>query len=317
MRSKIIALLAAAFAIVICITLILFWQNKSTNQQRAQLLKQMNMELSPLEQQRSELMLEMRRLNETYEITKNGYPTVSVVQTDLNEAIYRGSFNAWQKQEIPCVLALSDTQFPGAPSCITLEEFEEMMNAGWSCCIAWDGQAELKEYVKSMKQKLREIGLEMPKALYFADGACTSDTTKLAYWLGFDTVIHHGELSNILLSDTPRTGRVWMVGTMDWAEPGAISMISNVISRNTCIVLTDQAYAASSYDELMSNIQLWKEHEQLAFLNLEDMWTVRAAIDGASDTLEEDHQRQVAELQEQLDKINDQIQSISDKYHLE
>lgn len=110
--------------------------SRREEQARAEALNAINKQLGPLRSRKLKLEAELETLEKEPVEQLGGMATLSLLVTDLSGDFAEQIIPDLQDAGVPAVMAVSQTQFPGNAGCITLEEFQERLDAGWDYCLA-------------------------------------------------------------------------------------------------------------------------------------------------------------------------------------
>ena len=130
------------------------------------------------------------------------------------------------------MIAISPNHMPGKSGNMTVAQFREMLDAGWTYTLRYRGEdydGPLGEYYDEAWEKLGEIGLEPASSVYFDINV---------YTLGFDSVLeekgvkyalHHGE-DWVECIESATEGELLHPGTTGWNTIGLNSgLLSQLI----------------------------------------------------------------------------------------
>ena len=170
---------------------------------------------------------EMKNLDrELYAMLPCG-ATMTIVVTSTNEMLYTDVypiFNGTSKYNVKNetlkltgTICLSDTDLPGGEGNVTLEQFNEMIEAGWTTALYFDYAAagNVEAYLLKMSGLLSSLGIEMPDSAYFLAGAYNTDYDGMLISRGIKNVIHHEERGLDLIG-TDLDSTMWRVGDIGW-----------------------------------------------------------------------------------------------------
>lgn len=115
------------------------------------------------------------------------------------------------------VVALSHSAYPGAEGCISREEFDDLLEQGWRCCLYWDGKTDLPEAVESARPVFEALGQPLPTALYVANGGYYTYKDDQILEAGFTIVVHHGEVRSLIAREDSET--LFPLGAVRWNDP--------------------------------------------------------------------------------------------------
>ncbi len=184
--------------------------------------------LTELEHKKQDLNSRIRVL-EDEELNLQGDSFMSFIFTQLDQILYDEVFEVMQYEQsgsdgdplvtseypIVGVMALSETELPGADGNITWDQYGELISLGWGTSLYYSGEAELEAFLPAMAELLESHGLELPGSVVFERGTYSSefDSTLEAY--GINTVIHFGDTdTDMIVSGAP--DGMWYPGCYDW-----------------------------------------------------------------------------------------------------
>ena len=118
-------------------------------------------------------------------------------------------------------ICLSPTDLPGMEGNITMDEFSEMIEAGWSTAlyVSHKGASDIANYLSMAKAELSQVGIDMPNTAYFISGAYSADHDGSLMSHGIRNVIHHEESGYNLIGTDLESG-MWRVGDIGWNTTG-------------------------------------------------------------------------------------------------
>lgn len=183
--------------------------------------------VSHLRVERQKLETEQKAIIKEQTQEKLGKGVATFVFTELSPQIYEDAYLEMQKHGYTGVLALSDTQFPGKENCLSLEQFHELIDAGWSVCIQWDAFGELDEYLSLMRQEFTSMGEELPDIIYFTPDRYQDKYDEALKQAGFTIVVHHGEGHYSLITRSDETS-LWHVAAVSWNRSGIKGFLDKV-----------------------------------------------------------------------------------------
>lgn len=256
--------------------------------------------------QRRDLQNELEKLEEQLAREKQGMGSIVILFTELREEVYTEAFPILEEYGYTATLGLSDSQFPGQVGCMDKVQYQQLLDAGWSVCLQWDGQRELETYLAAMK----ELGAPSCEALYVESGYAEDMDAQLLK-LGFKQVVHHGETSLplIITEDEPD---LWHPGAMPWNRSGIKTMITNATNQGGNLVVTlNFAQGPSHFDakKLPLMCDYVKGYSETLFVtNLLDARDYRRgrAVAGVDPELD----AQIAELQAKIARLDEEMEEL-------
>ncbi len=191
-------------------------------------------ELRPLVLRREQILREIEQLNSDprYKELPHG-SNATVMYIDLGAALYDSVYKSAYKnlKHASGTLCFSPSQLPGLEGNITVAQCNEMLSAGWSTAIFWDGTGELSEYLSLMDGLLSELGYEMPEAVFFDRGAYNEGHGATLIGLGIHYAVHHGESGDPMV-EIRTEGELLLPGAYGWNAPNQQKNFLNAIKDN-------------------------------------------------------------------------------------
>lgn len=204
--------------------------------------------VAPLEMKRALLRRELSTLeNDLTAALPNG-ATVTTVVTDLNTKLYDDVFPMYEgvaEDQDPGTLklvgtmCLSEDELPGDEGNITLSQYNEMIESGWSTVlyVSKKNAKELTSYVTRMENKLEALSIPMPTGLYFELNAYAFELDGEILSLGMKYVMHHRE-HGLPLFGTDTDPELWRVGCISWNSGDTVNTFGNLVSTAGNLVIT-------------------------------------------------------------------------------
>lgn len=193
--KKIVLIVTVVLVAILSIFLI---NDKKKEQEATAQYEEVDEQIRPLSVKKKQLERELKSLDESYEAERRPKGTTQIVFTELDERVYTECYRIMTPYGFTGILALSLTEYPGAEGCMTVEQFKELIAAGWKPCITWDTETKVSAWWMIITAKIQELGLEMPTTAYFKEGTYTGLLDEALKEKGFTTVIHHGEEHNLI-----------------------------------------------------------------------------------------------------------------------
>ncbi len=298
------------------------WQN---DMQQSAHNADIDIEARPLRLQINDLENQMKDLEEEYEIKMKGTASVQLVFVELDEALYTDAYPLME--DIPGVLALSDTDFFGTEGNITRSQFDELLNAGWSYCLNWDGKDNLRTWLTVMQGKLQNAGLEMPDTLYFAAESYSSKMDAILEEYGIKTAVHHGEESLPLITtaedetDSNLSAAIWRPGSKTWNYSGVKDEIARLIHQKGNLAFTisfrqeddiqkDDIWEETQFTNILSCISDYIKSGDLLATDFSSARIQHVRDEDELSALTAELEAQKAALQEQIDQLQQQLDAL-------
>ena len=295
---------------------IILWTDHRQKKEEAKEVLALEEELRPLNVRRQKIKKQLEEIAEAYEAGRRPKATTQILFTELEPRVYELCYPIMKEHEFTGVLALSDQQLPGAENCMTEEQFEELLDAGWSVCVRFDDSAHLNTQWNALKKKLKNFNIDAPTTAYFAEGIYSSELDTAIEKCGFTIAIHHGEDGLPLVQKNDETG-IWHLGAVGirGKEPRlrfmeAIDGKANIITL-VGFSLTEEMYVEKSFRSLLDTCKDYEVSEDLLIGSPED-----ARIHFQSRTVEAgEAEKQAyldkkAKLEAKLEEVEKQIEEL-------
>lgn len=153
--------------------------------------------------------------------------TMTMVVTSVKSELYTKLYPLFNATHELCVpetdpalvgtMCLSPTSLPGDDGCITMDEYRELMDAGWTTAIYVSNKdvADLEAYISNLQSILADRGIALPKVAYFEKRTYTPNYDGILVRHGIEGIFHHEENGfDLICQDTESV--IWRVGSVDW-----------------------------------------------------------------------------------------------------
>lgn len=308
--------------IIVSITIILagllvfmLWMAEKQQQEKKQQLEELIEEVRPLETEKTALEKQVRQLEADYEKEVNHMATEEILVTELSSQLYSDLFPLMQEYTACGVLALSEEEFPENEEKITAVQFKEILDAGWSYCLAWDGEGDLEEWLDGMENRLEELNLELPNTIYLSQDD---------YSLEMDSVLQKNGISIIVCQSTLDVPEMavnieegnWIINSCPWNFDGVKSTLSALVKAKGNLPFTvsftgtSDMFYSQSFRNMLIYIADYQASGDLLLTNFENARSSHqdAAARGAELQSELDNQKE--ELENQISELERQIAEI-------
>lgn len=314
----------ASFLIVLLAGLLAFllWQDHREQQQNEKHLTALADEVQPLDQKRQELQSELTLLEKEYEARMEGVSMEELLITELDAILYTDMYPLTQEYQVTGVLALSQEQFPDQEGKISREQFNELINNGWSYCLSWSGEGDLSVWLTGMQEQLKAAGLAMPEVLYFQSGAYSMEADSIIQGFGISIAVHHGEEDLPYIITESEEG-IWHPGSYPWNTSGIRDVIDGLVNDGGNLAFTvsfnqeKDIYKDQSFRIMLEYIADYRANEQLL---VTDFLNARSCMQNAENgnvELKTELETKKAEIQLQIEELKQQIEEIYSKYDVE
>lgn len=317
MNKKVVPIVTIVLAIGL-FAFVLFVQKKENKKAtRQELIYEQS---RPLSVRKEELEQELETLRKLYEKSISPKASVQVLFTDLNEQVYTTCYPIMKEYEDTGILTVSATQLPGEEGCMTKEQFQELVDAGWDVYVTWQTEGDAKKWWPNLQNKLTVLGVRAGKTMYFPKGTYQVDADKVLLELGFTSVLisKNDEESPLQMQEEEGIWHAGAVGMMTskpklWLRE-AVAQDANV-AYLVGFSLEEELYNENSFRSMLNSLEEYKATEELIVTDVEDAREGFRARDLGVDTeTEKQYQEQKAALEAELADVKKQLQEMEANY---
>jgi hypothetical protein len=286
-------------------------QNEASKRERAEVLDQ----AAPLEKQRDELVDRRDRLQREFNERSQGKATEQLLVLELDPPLMSELFPLMQEWELPCVLGLSEGNFPDDPGKISRADFDLLLAAGWETCLVCEGTEDFAAWDQAMTERLRQAGIDKPRAVYFTEDAFRPEWQEQIAACGYTVAIHHGEgqLESIA-GDAAE--ELWLCGAHPWNYAGVSEQIERLVQKRGqhCFTLRfsegREVYRTENFRRMLEFVQPYLEDGSLEITGFMAARDLHDPEKNGLREAREQWEREDAELARQIRELNGQIDGI-------
>lgn len=158
--------------------------------------------------------------NEYHENTNEGMCYIVLFFDNITPNLMSDVYPLVSKYGYSATAVMTNLQTPGDEGCISMEEYNALVSAGWDFAIGTgdlelsldNGEKELAKYINDYKVKLEEKGIPMPGTFCFDAKEYEERYDSLLWENGFKIVRHFGEAGN-KFSRSAVEGRIYHLGS--------------------------------------------------------------------------------------------------------
>lgn len=307
--------------IVLAVGLFAFiWNVQKQEEEMAVQHEELYEQRRPLTVKQEQIEQQLEALEDAYEKSKSPNAVVQVLFTELDEQVYTLCYPIMQEYEYTGTLALSPNQFPGQEGCMTVEQFQELMNAGWEICITWQTGTDTDKWWPNLQNKLTVLGVEPGQVLYFPKGTYNADLDATIQELGFSIAVISKTEEETPLQLQYEEG-VWHVGAVGLMSSKPRLWLREAVAQYANLAylvgfeLEEELYNENSFRSMLNCFDEYEATEELAVTSIQDardQYHSRSV--GVSPELESQYQEQKAALEKELSEIKEQLKEIDAKY---
>jgi len=289
------------------------------NKEEEQRLKVLQEELAPYEEQRKQLKEQIRNLEDEAEKTGNGKGNVSLVFREFSQSMYDDVKEIMDENKMTGTLVLSKNAYPGHSNYIAPSKFEELISKGWEYCLSWDGEDTTETWDAFWSQKLREMDLAMPKAVYYPGSSLSDELLEFLKGKGVETVIHPAQAGTNLITKGC-TEEPWHVYTMGWNDPKAKNSMEAVAGGGGAFVFTIGSASEAEkmdtnfFEPMIEALRVEEKSDELQVVSVAEAKTYEEKMSNELLKKQEQILKQIEGIESQIDELDSEMSKIYEKH---
>lgn len=267
--------------------------------------------------QKRELQQRIEELEKEYAKSVRHVGTTQVLFPKADSRVYEVCYPIMESLDFTGVIALSPSQFPGKEGCVSLDQFKELMEAGWGICVAWEPEQELDAWLPAFRESLKEIGVEQGETMYFPVNVYNRELDESLQKNGFSIVVHHGENGETLIPTEISDG-IWRLGAVGLMGEKPKRRLNEALEGQGNIAFTvgfeleDELYNERSFTSMLNYFDVYRGEEQLLvgdFRTTKDHYLGRTRIQITDENSEILKEKETLELE--LQRIEERLKKLA------
>lgn len=188
----------AFFCLVLAAALAgMFHIQRQQSANKAQELRNLNAVIQQLQSEKSELEQELEELTGETDARETEKATGVLCFTSIDQNLYTQAYSKLQKNGYTGLFIMQNRKLPGDYNTISVEEFLELLDAGWSYGISLPKAENMEEdWQTSVQEYLQELDIRtgvLPSVYYFEVGEYSAVSVSFLKECGIDTVLYCGK----------------------------------------------------------------------------------------------------------------------------
>ena len=311
-----------ATIVIIAGILLLGYYFKEEGEKRAQDSKRhamMENELNPLSVRKRELERQMREMEENKEAKVQAKGTTVLMFTDMAPQIYKKAYPIMQGYDFKGVLVISEKNYPGAEDCMSKEQFDEMVEDGWTYCVQWSDSESVSEWHKKQEELLSFLELEATNAVYFPRDTYKKDYKDALKKAGYTTIAHCGD-EGLALIQTEVSGEMWFPGTYGMNGVGPRNYLNKAMEEGGAIVyrisfsVEEEKFEKETFESMLRWMDTYEKNKELEVMNFVDSQEYHKNLTARRNKTEASMSDEETALRTEMKAIEDAIDAVYKKY---
>ena len=220
--------------------------------------------VEPLQRERESLAKERDQLETDYALEMRDVGTVELLFRELDRRIFSDVYPLMRDRGIIGVLGISNEEYPGLQSKLSLEQYNRLLMDGWGSCFLYDRKpTEFREWYNNLAHHLEHDKLPVPITVFFLDNSnYDSEMDEVLVDCGIRTIVFSTEDGHSSTVSTVGDKTLWPTGAMPWNYTG--------VNRDTEILARTNG-ANLAFTVGFKN--LWDAFEKVSFTEVLDNWS--------------------------------------------
>lgn len=317
MIKKMISIVTIVLAIGLCAFMMGI---KSKENKAATRYEELNEQRRPLKVKKQKLEQELVELEMAYEIEVEPNAVAQVIFSEMNEQVYSSCYPIMKEYGYVGMLALSLEELPGQPGHMSVEQFRELLEAGWGICITWQTDTSHSRWLPKLQKELEKLEIEQGQAVYFPKGIYQAELDATIQQAGFSIAISCTADTEVPLQTKYEEG-VWRVGAVGLMSSKPRLWLNEAVSQKANIAylvgfeLEEELYNEKSFRSMLNCFREYEATNELIVATVEEaaeQYFYRGR--GVDPEFDAQYQAKKAKLEEELAQVKQQLSEIEEQY---
>lgn len=289
------------------------WRDYQTQQEQDAGREEAEKLLRPLDVEWNRIQQEIDDLEEEYSLKMEGTGTAEVLFTHPDARVYEEAYPIMEEYGYTGVLAVSEQQFPGTEGNMSLEQFQELIQAGWSTCIVWSGD-DMYTWLGALALKMQETGVPGSSVMYFPSETYLKEYDEILLAHGFAAAVHHGEAGE--MDTAAGEGGIWHPAAVGLQGETPKYRLDDAVKNKANIVYTvgwqqeDEMYNEKMFRSMLSYFKQYQEESGLQVMDIAGAGEYRQQLENDKGAIEQEYLQKKEELERQKEDIERQMDEI-------
>ena len=320
MKTRKTLTIALVITLVALLGLVIFlWSSEKSEQAKEARQAKWEKECLPYNVEKQKLQEELKALEIAYQSEQQPKSTVQFLFTEMKAELYTKCYPTMKNKGFVGVMALSTEDFPGNKGCITLEQFHELKNAGWTVCVRWDAKTPVKQWWPTLEQKMNDLGVKA-ECVYIPAGEYNAKLDDTLVQMGFNTVVC-GKSDAETPIQSEYDEKLWHLGGLGFMSSQPKIWLEKAIAQDANITYligfqkSDELYEPRNFDAMLGFCQDYVDSEDLivgSVLDARNHYSIR--IKGKTLEQEAEYNEKKDSLQKKIEEIDKKLEEINARY---
>lgn len=295
------------------------WKEYQYAEREKEIAVEMEKELRPFELERAAINRKLEDLEKEFNGNVKSRGSLIILFSNLNKEIYDEAYPQMKEYGFVGTLALSETQRPGKPGCLSQEQFNELINEGWKCCLRWETDSEQAEWLAICDALAGECGIARPGIVYFPYDTYKNEKDEFLMGNGVGIVIQHGEEDRSLIMTESEEG-IWHPGAVAYSQDEGCRLLAETMNQKGNLIYTvgsdseEEVYEQDKFGSMLAEADKYVKSENLLVTDLQEARKYHEQMKSEKEKLENGYLDQKEELENQLKEVEDKMDIVTEKY---
>ena len=272
--------------------------------------------IEPLNREREELLRQIDQLD--FEISGGNLNmgSVMILYVKPYEMVISESLLILDEHEydFPCIVCCEENAFPGDENCISVAQAKELVGRGWQFALSLTPESD----VKALRDRMTDMGLPSPTAVYFPSADFNSDDEneeKKLRALGIKTVLQYD-----FVPDKEETDVLSYITAYGFREQNCRSVLSSTVATSDAIAFTIglenyyERYHETPFTSMTRLFHNYVETEEMVVTTTDVAVSRRVAFLAEVEKKERELADDKAALERRVQEVNDEITRVYHEY---
>ena len=296
----------------------MLWKVHEKEETHNRLFQQIEIETRSLRLELYQAELELANQRKKFERQKKGNSTINFLFTDAGESVYTEAAPLMEEYGFCGIIVLSEQELPGRSGYLTIRQFQELLDEGWSWCIGvQEDEAQPKASCQRVAQWAKSNGIQAAEGVYFPDGTWTESCDEWMKDQDIKIAVMEQE-KDVVVTETE--AEIWHVKLLDWRNEYRREKLEQAVADGGNLVYSiqygkntlgsDKEYLLSMIQRIDSYCQ--SDHAQVATLT--EACEYRKSVESGRDQAETLWAKEKEELERKIEKLNEEIDAVYARY---
>ncbi len=269
-----------------------------------------------LEKKKSRILQEMEDVKDLYSERVSGNAFLQMICIEPRKEVYTEIYPVLTEHEMRAILVLSADALPGDKGCMTKNQMNRLVNAGWELALAYDASyGSVKEWHQAISDRLDELKITAPENVYFPDSDFKKGMVKEFASVGIDRFFHHGD-SFSFYEPVTKKQPYWNINAIPWNMKGVKKELQTTIENGGDLLFTigfsdeREIYRETQFPSMLRAIKEYEKNGDLILATFDEIEERRKEASAQYSKWQKEMLRETNRLEEELASVKQELREV-------